>query len=48
MHTISLDWADSLTEAGVPVVKAVLQEASPDLLLGADVVSISIFASFLT
>lgn len=43
LKTCLLDWTDSLTEVGIPATKALLEEASPDLILGADVVCMSRF-----
>lgn len=39
LKTSSLDWTDSLDEAGIPRVQVSLQDASPDIILGADIVS---------
>lgn len=38
LATAQLDWTDALTDSGIPAVQALLQEASADLILGADVV----------
>ena len=43
ISTTVLDWTDSLSDTGVIVVQALLQEVAPDIILGADVVSTMAF-----